>query len=217
MKKGQFGPKCSRPPAQYMKAAEEWDVEDEEAETNVTRSMKSMQLTAVRPSLKAMPRSCHDSPVMMNDYPTRPNDRLVVLMNNFNRESGSNQGFGFQQQKKDRLGQIETTFCSIHKNVFRLAELQTQGSQISQLQEQRNLIEKEMRLWPEDSRCFFYYKELHSIVEALMAQERISIRAVAEPNYDDLERSLKLKLDHKFNYLDKLSKNIEVVYFTNIE
>ena len=214
MKKAQFGPRCTKTPTSYMKSNCEGEIEEEEQETRISQSVKTAQQQAVKPTfLKLIQRSSNEatkaplqvSPVLSS---RQPGERLVSLFNDYLEAKiyGVDWGYIFP----DRLVQLETTFLATHKAVSKAVTHHTVGSQLAELIEQKLSLDKEIPSLGH-SRGGSFYRELSSIFDVVLAQERISNKATCDINYDDLERSLQTKLDHKFNYLDRLNKNIEVI------
>lgn len=219
--KGHFGPKFSQPSAQMigrLNSVEDGEVEDDEEYIGVhlARSLKNYNRIACKPGFGKLSRVSTTDGSSTNTA-MRLNARgaltlqqtLATLLEEFERERGA-RSLSWGQGSSGREHQLETGFLNAHKHAIKAAEDGFVGNRFTDLFSSKLHLEAEKRLLSPDGSGHIYYTRLIECVEALLSQERFSHKIVSEANFEAIERQLQSKLEYKYNYLEKLSHNIEV-------
>lgn len=204
-------------PQVYFKRGDVLDEngEDEEQILSVYKNVHSINRASVKPSLGKIPSKHGSMRGISSDqnnqlYVLDPSKRVIQLSNQFNSERFLEIGWG--NVPMDKRLSLETELVSSFKRVIDLlSQFQTSGK-LKSLQEIKLSTSRTLDTFDRTCRGAYFYSELIAIIEQMISQEKAPgfSKSLQNQDFDLIERSLKEKLEHKYDYLDKVSRNIEV-------
>lgn len=215
--KDRYRPRMGHSPQVYFKRGDVLDEngEDEEQVLAVYKNVHSINRASVKPSFGKIPSkhgsmrgvSSHQNNQM---YVLDPSRRLTQLSSQFNSERFLEIGWG--NVAIDKRLSLETELVSSFKRIFELlSQFQTSGK-LKTLQEIKLSTCRTLDSLEKTCRGAYFYSELLGIIDQMIGQEKAPgfSRSLQNQDFDLIERSLKEKLEHKYDYIDKVSRNIEV-------
>jgi hypothetical protein len=215
--KDRYRPRMGQSPQVYIKRGDLFDLngEDEEQVLSVYRNISSINRASVKPTLgKGLLKhgsmrglsSHQQNPTFTLD----PSRRLAQLSGIFNSERFL--GIGWGNAPLDKRLSLETDLVSNFKRVSDLIVDFHSSAKHKTLQEIKTSLCRSLDSLDRYCRGAYFYGEMLSIVEQILNQEKGPgfSRSLQNQDFDLIERSLKEKLEHKYDYLDKVSRNIEV-------
>ena len=221
--KGQFGPKFGEPQPQTIrgfKTLEEGEIDDDDEQVgaHLARSLKNYNRIACKPGFGKLSRvsttdgSSTNTAIRLNAGGALTlQQTLQRLGDEFNRERNA-QTLTWGSVSANKAHQLETGFINAHKNAIKAAEDGFVGNRFSDLFSSKLQLEADKQGLDFHTSGSICYTRLIECIEALLSQERFPHKIVSEANFEAVERHLQSKLEHKYNYIEKLSHNIEVDY-----
>jgi hypothetical protein len=196
------------------------DLLDEQADEedqiySVSKNLNNINRLSVKPLFSKNPSKASslrgvNSQEKLSPTVLDPGRRLSQLSIQFNSERFL--GIHWGHQTLERKISLETELMNTFKRLNELlAEFQS-PVKLRAMQDLKSSIGRQCEQLERGSRGAYFYFEILSIIEQMINQEKSPgySRSLQYQDFDLIERSLKEKLEHKYDYLDKVTRNIEV-------